>query len=537
MSLEAEAGPGVIVGALKWLRTYFPDAFTDDFADCHIRFWKWVEALKASEYQRPLIEAWSRGYGKSTALEASVVLMAVRQSRKFVLYVSETQEQANAHVASIARKLVELGYSPKLDEMGRTAAWRRNQLQLNDIVVAAYGLEGAIRGIKVGNVRPDLIIFDDIDREDDTPETVTDKIEAIQTKILPAMSPFGTVLGLQNLIHDNSIFTQLMFDQVDMLNDRIPAEPEKAIDGLIVQPTYDETLGKNINKIIAGTARWGRISLEVCQRYIISYGLHAFLREFQHESTRSGGYFFDTRAVKIIKELPKDRYGRAIHLRVCLAFDLAATEGAGDYTVATLWATPDEGQTFIVLDMVRGQWSTEKVRRTIRKLACDVADRFPARYTIFVPQDAGGGGKWQRDDIVALLAGLNVLTSTMQGSKAVRARGVADDVNVGNVSLLEDTSLHRWNRDWLIEHDRFREDGKHGHDDIVDTSSDAHRLLKRSDITVTGGIEVNPEHRYNEGLKATSALIYARPRESQMSDDEWAAQFDKPIRDFAENRR
>ncbi len=527
--------PAVIVGAKKWLRTYFPEAFTDDFAPCHERFWDWIGALVRKTYQRPFIESWFRGAGKSTNMETACVLIAVRQSRDFVLYCCETQEQANAHVQSIARKLLGIGYEPKLDELGQRAGWRRNQLQLDGLTIAAFGLEGAVRGIKVEDVRPDLIIFDDIDAEDDTPEIVTQKIEALQTKILPTMAPWGTVLGLQNLIHENSIFSQLIYDQVDMLNDRLPSVPEPAVDNLVTQPTWDEKLGKNINQIIAGTARWSRVSLEVCQRFIVTFGLVAFLREFQHESARAGGYFFDTRAVKVIKELPKNRYGRPVELTVCLAFDLAATQGAGDYTVAALWATPDGGRTFIVLDVVRGQWSTDKVRQMILKLANKVAKEFPGRYTIFVPQDAGGGGKWQRDDILNMLAGLNTQTERMEKSKAVRARGVADDMNVGNVSILEDESMHRWNRDWLQEHDRFREDGKHSFDDQVDVSSDAHRCLKRGESTTTGGIEVNPEHRYNENLKAQSSVIYAR-REGEMTDDAWAAQFDRPIRAFAENR-
>ncbi len=528
--------PGVIVGIRQWLSTYFPEAFTDDFAPCHERFWDWVGLLVRKSYQRPFIESWFRGAGKSTNMETACVLIAVRQSRDFILYVCETQEQANAHVQSIARKLLGIGYEPKVDELGQRAGWRRNQLQLDGLTIAAFGLEGAVRGIKVEDVRPDLIIFDDIDAEDDTPEIVEQKVEALQTKILPTMSPWGTVLGLQNLIHENSIFSQLMYDQVDMLNDRIPAVPEQAVEGLVTQPTWDEKLGKNINRIIAGVARWPRVSLEVCQRFIITYGLSSFLREFQHESARVGGYFFDTRAVKIIKELPKNKYGRPIELTVCLAFDLAATQGAGDHTVATLWATPDGGKTFIVLDMVRGQWSTDKVRQMILKLSNKVAKEFPGRYTIFVPQDPGGGGKWQRDDIVNMLTGLNVQTERMDRAKEVRARGVADDVNVGNVSLLEDESMHRWNRDWLQEHDRFRADGKHAADDIVDTSSDGHRVLKKGESTTVGGIEVNPEHRHNENLRSTSSVIYARPRESQMSDEEWAAQFDRPIRQFAEQR-
>lgn len=527
---------GVILGAKEWLSTHFPEAFTHDFAECHTRFWGWVEALRPKTYARPLIEAWSRNFAKSTSLEAAVVLMAVRGSRLFVLYISETQDQANAHVQSIARKLLSIGYAPAVDELGQKTGWNRKQLQLDGMVVAAIGIEGAVRGIKVGDIRPDLIIFDDIDAEDDTPEVVATKIEWLQTKILPTVSPWGTVLGLQNLIHENSIFSQLMYDQVDMLNDRLPAKPEPAIEGLITQPTYDATLGKNINKIIAGVARWSRCSLEVCQRWIITFGLISFLREFQHESERAGGYFFDTRALKVITELPKNRYGRTIELTVCLAFDLAATQGGGDFTVATLWATPDKGSKFIVLDMVRGQWSTEKVRKMILKMATKVSKQFPGRYTIFVPQDAGGGGKWQRDDIINMLAGMNVQTERMEKSKAVRARGVADDMNVGNVSILEDESMHRWNRDFIQEHDRFREDGKHGYDDIVDTSSDGHRVLKRGESTTTGGVEVNPEHRHNEGLKAQSNVIYAKPRESQMSDDEWAAQFDRPIKAFAEQR-
>jgi len=45
--------------------------------------------------------------------------------------------------------------------------------------VASYGLDGAARGIKIEKYRPDLIVFDDIDSQADSPLAVEKKIAAI----------------------------------------------------------------------------------------------------------------------------------------------------------------------------------------------------------------------------------------------------------------------------------------------------------------------------------------------------------------------
>lgn len=102
-----------------------------------------------------------------------------------------------------------------------------------------------------------------------------------------------------------------------------------------------------------------------------------------------------------------------------------------------------------------------------------VRDRFP-RYSIHIPQDPGQAGKDQADQIRRLLADFqSVRVEPATGSKAVRARGWAEKVNLGNAKLLRGP----WNADFIAEHRRFREDDSHEFDDQVDAAADAFNEL------------------------------------------------------------
>jgi len=83
---------------------------------------------------------------------------------------------ADRHVADIAGHLATLGLKARLTKIGTRETWRRNEVHAdNGFNIAAFGLETAIRGIKIGAYRPDLVIFDDIDEKTDTLEMVLKK--------------------------------------------------------------------------------------------------------------------------------------------------------------------------------------------------------------------------------------------------------------------------------------------------------------------------------------------------------------------------
>lgn len=438
--------------------------------------WAWFDSLVPGTRPQPKIAVWPRGGAKSTTAEGGTTLVAAKGTRRFGLYVSGTQDQADQHVGNIAELFEHQGVERSVGKYGNSRGWRRNQLRTaTGFSIQAIGLDTAARGIKMGQYRPDLIILDDIDGLLDTPETVAKKIAAITKSILPSGSSDCAILGVQNLVHEDSVFSMLADGRADFLLDREPVIVEPAVIGLVTEQ-YADTNGVNRHRIIGGEPTWQGQSLETCQRQIDDWGLRAFLEEAQQEVASVGGWFFDVAQFRSFTELPGDLTG----WRFVLAWDLAATHGGGDYTVGVLMARSPMGLYFVV-DVIRGQWSSEEVRQTVRRASFAAKAQY-GNVRTRLTQDPGQAGKDQMAQFVKLLDGLDLVIRPATGNKAVRARGYADAVNDGNVSLMDGP----WVNDYKLEHRKFTEDGSHVRDDQIDAGADAYNeLASKKDVALT----------------------------------------------------
>lgn len=286
-ALEAE-------GWQCWLETLFPSFVGAGFADRHGVLWDWAWQIVRGQRPRPMVAVWPRGGGKSTSAELVTVAIGARQVRSYVLYICETQDQADQHVASIAAmlesRLIEQHYpalaARKVGKYGNAKGWRREQLRTaSGFNVEGIGLDVARRGAKLDEYRPDLIIIDDIDGKHDTPNTTQRKIDTLTKSLLPAGATDCAVLGVQNLIHADSIFSRMVDDRADFLSDRIVSGPYQAVEGLEVEEIDGQLT------ITAGTATWAGQNLVVCQGQIRQWGYAAFVSESQQEVGGEGRYF------------------------------------------------------------------------------------------------------------------------------------------------------------------------------------------------------------------------------------------------------
>lgn len=270
-------------GWRAWVDTLFPLYATAPFAPRHIALWEWFDALAPGMRPRPRVEIWPRGGAKSTTVELGCAWLYEKLTRHFVLYVSGTQPQADKHVQSIGTLLEEVGVDRAVNEYGVSKGWRHQELRAaNGFNAIAYGLDVAIRGIKIDQWRPDLIIFDDVDSRHDSPATVKKKIEAITESVLPTGSTDCAVLFVQSRVHKNSIASMLADNKADFLRDREPVVIEKAINDLRFE-YVDDGGGAGHYAINAGTATWEGQNLKVCEQQINDWGPGPFKREAQHE--------------------------------------------------------------------------------------------------------------------------------------------------------------------------------------------------------------------------------------------------------------
>jgi len=278
------AQPVKDLGWRDWLRVKFQPYITADFSTHHVELWEWEEAIQKGLRPRPFVAIWGRGGAKSTSAELIVVRVGERKARRYIWYVSSTQEKADKHVESIAAMLEASGAQRALNKYGASKGWRRERLRTSSgLTVDALGLDVGARGAKVEDQRPDMIILDDFDEIGESIQITLKKINIITKSILPAGSNDCAILVIQNLIHPESIASRLADGRADFLIDRVVSGPFPAIENL----TYEQIDGRFV--ITGGIATWDGQNLEVCQTQIDTWGLSAFLQEAQHEVNKTGG--------------------------------------------------------------------------------------------------------------------------------------------------------------------------------------------------------------------------------------------------------
>lgn len=178
------------------------------------------------------------------------------------------------------------------------------------------------------------------------------------------------------------------------------------------------------------------------------------------------GHFFKACNIGMITTIPPS-------LEYCRAWDLAATDGAGDYTVGAKLGRDDDG-VFYIVDIIRGQWESGDRDRKIREAAAR-----DDHCLIRIPQDPGAAGKSEAQRMVVMLQGHTVKKVAVTGDKVTRATGFASQVNVGNVKMLS--------QDWSDGlKDRLNAFPCKGvPDDEIDALADAfHELANRKRLVV-----------------------------------------------------
>jgi predicted phage terminase large subunit-like protein len=149
-------------------------------------------------------------------------------------------------------------------------------------------------------------------------------------------------------------------------------------------------------------------------------------------------------------------------------WDMAATQGGGDYTVGAL-LSHHEGR-WCIEDIVRFQSSPPETERVIFQTA--MADRVEhGHIQIVMEEEPGSAGKtaishYQRN----ILPGFPFRGNRSTGDKTLRAKPLASAAHAGNVDMVAGS----WNRDFLDEASLFP-NGQH--DDQIDACGGAMEAL------------------------------------------------------------
>lgn len=159
-----------------------------------------------------------RGFGKTSFIKLLILWILLFSKRKFILIVAETHQKACNIMADIFDMLDEPNIKKAFGDwrVGKetdTRDLKKFGFRDRTIVVAALGCGGSVRGLNIKNVRPDVILLDDIQsKEDSYSDIESRKIEKwLQGTLLKAKANYGVlVIFLANMYpNDNSLLKKL----------------------------------------------------------------------------------------------------------------------------------------------------------------------------------------------------------------------------------------------------------------------------------------------------------------------------------------
>lgn len=422
-----------------WLATLFPGDVSLPFSTFHAGFWEWLWTIP-QQTRAEAIEAWARDTGKTTTLELACVRMAVT-GRRYGLYVSRTQDQADGKVENVGAKFAEsdlfaLFYPEhadrKVTKYGHSAGWRRNRLRTSGgFTLDAAGLDRAIRGLKVEEDRPDLIVIDDIDEHTDSLAVIGKYERRLSRSILPARSRGAVVIFMQNLIHENGVMARLLDRRSDYLRSARRVGPIPAVNDL----AYEQE--GNRYHITAGTPTWpGGFDLDRAEQELNASGPSAFLAEYQHEPQDILGDIFgqfDFTPLRISRdELPP--------LDSCIVRVDPAVEGDGESGQGCCVVGRDRAGIVYFMSGYEGRSGPlEAIRTGIRMAVAEKAHEVGI-------EDVQGKRTWEsvwREAVMAegeAARGLQMVRVGVQGlSKPERVSQMVTDFELGRVRIVEGT--------------------------------------------------------------------------------------------------
>lgn len=164
----------------------------------------------------------------------------------------------------------------------------------------------------------------------------------------------------------------------------------------------------------------------------------------------------------------------------CRAWDIAATDetegGDPDYTAGVLIGRRKDGS-FIVADVINQLVKAGDVEKLIKMTAISDRAKYGTMCCIRVPQDPGASGKIVAKSYIKMLAGFNVKSEAVSGSKELRATPFAAQWQNGNVYVL----IADWNEMYFNQLESFPASS---HDDMVDASSDAFNECAEAEFNI-----------------------------------------------------
>ena len=208
----------------EWFRYYFPNYYSSEPAPFHKAATKRV----MSNNRWYEVRAWSRELAKSTRTMMEVVKLALTGQVHNVLLVSNSKDNADRLITPYQ---LTLEYNRRItNDYGKQAklgAWEMGEFTTNSgVSFRAIGAGQSPRGTRNEAVRPDCILIDDIDTDEEcrNPDRIKTKWQWIEEALIPTISISGNyrIIFCGNIIAKDCCIARAikMADHVDIVNIR-----------------------------------------------------------------------------------------------------------------------------------------------------------------------------------------------------------------------------------------------------------------------------------------------------------------------------
>lgn len=193
---------------------YFPHYCTKKFSDLHFHLFNTFQRVLDDPKGKRLAEAAPRGNAKSS--DASLILpiwCVLFKKKEFIILISDTASQAEEFLSNI-RNEIETN-ERILEDFGslRGEIWKADSIITNnDVRILALGARKKIRGRRFKNRRPDLIICDDLENDENTnnPEQRKKNENWFFKAVSKAGDETTDIIVVGTIIHYDSLLTKLL---------------------------------------------------------------------------------------------------------------------------------------------------------------------------------------------------------------------------------------------------------------------------------------------------------------------------------------
>lgn len=210
---------------LSWARTYLRSYFEDTPSVFHIELMRALERPR----RRLIARVAPRGHAKSTCAALAYPLWCIcEQRRRNIVIITHESALATQFVRDMRTELetnerivedygdLTCADGEASEESGRKRRTRSQWKQAHfvtstGITVQAKGTGASLRGTRSGPYRPDLIICDDLEKDEhvQSPEMRAKLEHWLRRVVMPALAPRGQIVVLGSLIHYDSLLANL----------------------------------------------------------------------------------------------------------------------------------------------------------------------------------------------------------------------------------------------------------------------------------------------------------------------------------------